>query len=263
MDLGINNRVAIVAAASQGLGYACALELAREGARIFLCSRDEARASDAARKIHEETGATVAGIAADITNERDVQRFVSFAQDQAGAVDILVTNCGGPTSGTFSQLDLAEYQKAFELIGMSAIRLAKLTLPSMRERKWGRIINITSISAKQPIDGGLLSNTMRAGLSAWAKTVSNEVAADNVTVNTVAPGYTLTEKQHEHAVARGRALGKSEDEMIKGWAVQAPINRLAAPGEIGSAVAFLASERASYITGITLQVDGGWTKGLL
>ena len=104
---------------------------------------------------------------------------------------------------------------------------------------------------------------MRAGLSAWAKTVSNEVAADNVTVNTVAPGYTLTEKQHEHAVARGRALGKSEDEMIKGWAVQAPINRLAAPGEIGSAVAFLASERASYITGITLQVDGGWTKGLL
>jgi 3-oxoacyl-[acyl-carrier protein] reductase len=239
MDLGINNRVALVAAASQGLGYACALELAREGARIFLCSRDQARASDAARKIHEETGATVAGIAADITEERDVQQFVSLARDQAGAIDIVVANCGGPTSGAFSQIDLAEYQKAFELVGMSAIRLAKLTLPAMRERKWGRIINITSISAKQPIEGGLLSNTIRAGLTAWAKTVSNEVASDNVTVNTVAPGYTLTEKQHEHAVTRGQALGKSEDDMIQSWAAQAPINRLADPGEIASAVAFL------------------------
>ena len=263
MDLGIQNRVAVVAAASQGIGYACALELAREGARVFLCSRDETRASEAARRIHEETGSAVAGIAADVTNEEASKRFVSIAQSQAGAIDILVTNSGGPAAGTFAQLDLESFQQAFAVAGMPAIRLAKLVLPGMRERRWGRIINITSVSVKQPIDGLLLSNTVRAGITGWAKTVSNEVAADNVTVNNVAPGYTLTEKQHEHAESRARAQGKTKEEMIALWAAQSPMNRLASPAEIGAAVAFLASERASYITGVTLQVDGGWTKSLL
>jgi 3-oxoacyl-[acyl-carrier protein] reductase len=263
MDLGIKDRVALVAAASQGLGYACALELAREGARVFLCSRDEARASAAARRIHEATGSSVAGFAADVTDEAAAERFVSLAESQAGKVDILVNNSGGPASGTFAQSDLDAFRTAWELAGLSAIRLAKLVLPGMRQRKWGRIINITSISVKQPIDGLLLSNTVRAALTGWAKTLSNEVAADNVTVNNIAPGYTLTEKQYEHATTRGSAQGKSQEEMIQLWASQTPMNRLAAPDEIGAAVAFLASERASYITGITLQVDGGWTKGLL
>ncbi|HXM35342.1 MAG TPA: SDR family oxidoreductase [Pyrinomonadaceae bacterium] len=262
MDLGIGNRVALVAAASKGLGFAAALELAREGARIFLCSRDEARAAEAAEKIHAVTGATVAGIAADVTDNDAIDRFVSLAREQAGQIDILVTNAGGPPTSSFADADLEMFRRAFELNAMSAIRLARLVLPQMRAQKWGRVINITSISSKQPVDGLLFSNTMRAGLTGWAKTVSNEVAADNVTVNNVAPGYTLTERQDELATARSRALGKTKDEMIALWASESPIRRLGRPEEIAAAIAFLASERASYITGVTLQVDGGWIKGL-
>ena len=263
MDLGLRNRVALVAAASKGLGFAAARELAREGARVFLCSRDEARASEAAQKIHDETGATVAGFAADVTDEQATEHFVALAKQQAGHIDILVTNAGGPPTSTFAAAELDMFRRAFELNGMSAIRLAKLVLPDMPAQKWGRIVNITSVSVKQPIDGLLFSNMVRAGLTGWAKTVANEVAADNVTVNNVAPGYTLTERQDELAQARGRALGKTKEEMIEVWAAQAPIRRLADPEEIAAAIAFLASERASYITGVTLQVDGGWVKGLL
>jgi 3-oxoacyl-[acyl-carrier protein] reductase len=262
MDLGIKDRVALVAAASRGIGYAAAFELASEGARVFLCSRDESRASDAAEKIHNETGADVAGIAADVTNGTDVERFVRLALERAGRVDICVTNAGGPPATIFDNTDIEMFRDAFELNALSAIRLAKLVLPGMRERKWGRIVNVTSISVKQPVEGLLLSNTVRAGLTSWAKTVSNEVAADGVTINNVAPGYTLTERQDELAIARGKALGKSKEEMIAMWASQTPAHRIAAPEEIAAAIAFLASERASYITGVTLQVDGGWTRGL-
>jgi 3-oxoacyl-[acyl-carrier protein] reductase len=262
MDLGIKDRVALVAAASKGIGFASARELAREGARVFLCSRDEKRASEAAQKIHEETGATVAGIGADVTDDQAIERFVNVARERAGRIDILVTNAGGPPAATFDQVDLDMFRKAFELNALSAIRLAKLVLPGMREQKWGRIINITSVSAKQPIDGLILSNTVRAGLTGWAKTVSTEVAADNVTVNNVAPGYTLTERQEQLAEARSAALGKSKDEIIATWATQGPMGRIGKPEEIAAAVAFLASERASYITGVTLQVDGGWIRSL-
>ena len=155
------------------------------------------------------------------------------------------------------------FRYAFELNAVSAIRFAKLVLPGMLERKWGRIINITSVSVKQPIDGLLLSNTVRAGLTGFAKTLSNEVASQGVTVNNVAPGYTLTERQDELAEVRGKAAGKSKQEVIDTWAVQAPMQRMANPQEIAAAVAFLASERASYITGVTLAVDGGWVKSLL
>lgn len=263
MDLGIKDRVALVAAGSKGIGFAVALEFAREGARVFLCSRDEKRASEAAQKIHDETGATVAGIGADVTDERAVERFVSLAHERAGRIDILVTNAGGPPTSSFAESDLYAFRKAFELNALSAIRLAKLVMPGMREQKWGRVVNITSISAKQPIDGLLYSNTVRAALTGWAKTVSNEVAADNVTVNNVAPGYTLTGRQDELAEARSKALGKSKEEIIASWATQGPMGRIGQPDEIAAAVVFLASERASYITGVTLQVDGGWVRGLL
>src|SRR6266550_5184394 len=263
MDLGIKNRVAIVAAASRGIGFACARELAREGARVFLCSRDANHASEAAKKIHEETGADVAGIACDVTNDADVQAFVNLAIERGGQIDICVTNAGGPPAKVFAETDLDLFRQAFEQNALSAIRLAKLVLPGMLERKWGRIINITSVSVKQPIDGLLLSNTVRAGLTGWAKTVSTEVAADNITVNNVAPGYTLTERQEELATARAAATGKPKEEMIGLWATQVPMRRLASPEEIAAAVAFLASERASYITGVTLQVDGGWVRSLL
>ena len=262
MDLGIKDRVALVAAGSKGIGFAAALELAREGARVFLCSRDEAHASQAAQRIHDETGAAVAGVGADVTDDQAVQRFVSLARARAGRVDILITNAGGPPASSFADAQLETFRRAFELNALSAIRLAKLVLPGMRAQRWGRIVNITSVSAKQPIDGLLFSNTVRAALTGWAKTVSNEVAADNVTVNNVAPGYTLTERQKELARSRSLALGKSKEEIIGSWATQGPMGRIGRPEEIAAAVAFLASERASYITGVTLQVDGGWVRGL-
>jgi 3-oxoacyl-[acyl-carrier protein] reductase len=262
MDFGLKDRVALVAAGSKGIGFAAALELAREGARVFLCSRDEARASDAAQRIHEETGAAIAGVGADVTDDRAVERFVGLARERAGRIDILITNAGGPPPSSFADAQLEDFRRAFELNALSAIRLAKLVLPGMRAQKWGRIINITSVSAKQPIDGLLFSNTVRAALTGWAKTVSNEVAPDNVTVNNVAPGYTLTQRQEEVARLRSVALGKSKEEIIASWATQGPMGRIGKPEEIAAAVAFLASERASYITGVTLQVDGGWVRGL-
>jgi 3-oxoacyl-[acyl-carrier protein] reductase len=263
MDLGLKDRVALVAAASRGIGFAAARELSREGARVFLCSRDDAHATEAAAKIQAETGIEVTGLRADVTDNAGTARFVDEAMRHADRIDICVTNAGGPPSTVFADTDIEMFRNAFELNALSAIRLAKLVLPGMRERKWGRIINITSVSVKQPIEGLLLSNTVRAGLTGWAKTLSNEVASDGVTVNNVAPGYTLTERQDELAEARGKAMGKSKEEMVEFWASQTPIKRMASPQEIAAAIAFLASERASYITGVTLQVDGGWVRSLL
>lgn len=262
MDFGLQGRVALVAAASGGIGYASARELASEGASVFLCSRDEGRAREAAERIQSETGVETVGVRADVTDDGDAERFVAAAVEAKGRIDVLVTNAGGPPSGTFDDMELDAYRRAFELNALSAVRLARLVVPSMRERRWGRVVNITSMSAKQPIEGLLLSNTVRAGLTGWAKTLSSEVAPYGVTVNNVAPGWTLTSRQDEHAEARAKKLGLSKDEIIAGWTRDVPAGRMAAPEEIAAAVAFLASERASYITGVTLQVDGGWVKGL-
>jgi 3-oxoacyl-[acyl-carrier protein] reductase len=262
MDFGIRDRVALVAAASRGIGFGAALELAREGARVFLCSRDEERAQAAAEQISKETGVEVIGVQADVTKDEDARRFVSLAEDRGGRVDILVTNAGGPPAATFEEADLEMYRKAFELNALSAIRLAQLVVPGMRQRRWGRIVNITSISVKQPIMGLLLSNTVRAGLTGWAKTLSAEIAADNVTVNSVAPGYTMTERQDELTEAKAKATGKTKEELMEMRTAEIPMRRSASVEEIAAAVAFLASERASYITGVTLQVDGGWVRSL-
>ena len=262
MDLGLRDRVAIVAAASRGLGFAAARELAREGARVFLCSRDEERAQRAAERIALETGTEVVGARADVTNDEDTARFVRLAEERAGRVDILVTNAGGPPAATFADASLEMYRRAFELNAISAIRLAQLVVPGMRERRWGRIINITSISVKQPIMGLIFSNTIRAGLTGWAKTLSAEIAAEGVTVNSVAPGYTQTERQDEVMEANARSSGRTKEELMEMRAAEIPMRRSASAEEIAAAVAFLASERASYITGVTLQVDGGWVRSL-
>jgi len=261
MDLGLKGRVGLVAAASAGIGYASALELAREGARLFICSRDEGRIRAAAERIAAETGAEVTGVAADVTSDEEAERFVRAATDAAGRVDVLVTNAGGSPGSTFEETGLEMYRRAFELNALSAVRLAALVVPGMRARRWGRVVNVTSISVKQPIAGLLLSNTVRAGLTGWAKTLSNEVAAEGVTVNNVAPGWTLTARQEEHAVERGARLGRTKEEMVEAWASEVPMRRMARAEEIAAAVAFLASERASYITGQTLVVDGGWVRG--
>jgi 3-oxoacyl-[acyl-carrier protein] reductase len=214
MDLGLKGRVALVAAASGGIGYAAALELAREGARVFVCSRDAARIEAAAERIRAETGAEVSGVAADVTSDEDAAAFVGAALAAAGRVDVLVTNAGGSPGSNAAETGLEMYRRAFELNALSAVRLAGLVVPGMRERRWGRVVNVTSISVKQPIQGLLLSNTVRAGLTGWAKTLSNEVAAEGVTVNNVAPGWTLTARMAQLAVERGRELGRSKVEMI-------------------------------------------------
>ena len=263
MDLQMNGKTALVTGASVGIGKAIAFALAREGVDVAICARRKEPLEAAASQIARETNRKVVAIPADLTKPVDAEAFVKEAHTALGRIDILVNNAGGPPSTTFADTDLEMFRKAFELNALSAIRLAKLVLPGMRAQQWGRIVNITSVSVKQPIDGLLLSNTVRAGLTGWAKTVSTEVAADNVTVNNVAPGYTLTERQEELATARAAATGKPKEEMIGMWAAQVPMRRLASAEEIGAAVAFLASERASYITGVTLQVDGGWVRSLL
>jgi 3-oxoacyl-[acyl-carrier protein] reductase len=260
MDLGLKNRVAIVAAASRGIGFACAREL-RVRVRFSLLARRATCVRGSAEDSPKP--ARRRGHRRDVRNDAEVRGFVNLAVERGGQIDICVTNAGGPPAKTFAETDLEVFREAFELNALSAIRFAKLVLPGMLEHKWGRLINITSVSVKQPIDGLLLSNTVRAGLTGWAKTVSNEVAAQGVTVNNVAPGYTLTERQDELAEVRGKAAGKSKQEIIESWALQAPIRRMAQPEEIAAAVTFLASERASYITGVTLAVDGGWVRSLL
>jgi 3-oxoacyl-[acyl-carrier protein] reductase len=263
MDLGLKNKVALVVASSRGLGRAVAEELAAEGASLLLCARDAQTLTETAASIAVCSGAHVLAVPADVTVIEDIKRLVEAGIERFGRIDILVTNAGGPPAGTFDQLTREQWDEAIKLTLLSAVELARQVLPGMRERRWGRIINITSIAVKQPVDGLLLSNSLRAGLTGFARTLANEVASEGITVNNVMPGYTRTERLVELLEFLAQKQGTSIEEVRGTWEKEIPMGRLGEPPELAATIAFLASERASYITGTSIQVDGGWIRSLL
>jgi len=263
MDLGLKNRVALVAAASQGLGRAVAEELAAEGASLVLCARNPTTLAETAAAIADSTGAHVLAVPADVTDVEQITRLVQSGNERFGRIDILVTNAGGPPAGRFDQITREQWEQASRLTLFSAIELARQVLPGMKERRWGRILNITSIAVKQPVENLMLSNSLRAGLTGFARTLANEVAADGVTVNNILPGYTRTERLDELANMMAGKLGISAAEFRAKWEQEIPMRRLGEPREFAALTAFLVSERASYITGTSIQVDGGWIRSLL
>lgn len=262
MDLGLRGKIAVVAAASRGLGRAVAEELAAEGASVVMCARGETALHEAAAAIRASSDAEVEAVVADVARPGDVERLVKTAHDRFGRVDILVTNAGGPPSGKFESLGPEKWSDAVQLTLLSTVNLCRAVLPGMRERRWGRIINVTSITVKQPVEGLMLSNSLRAGVTGFARTLANEVARDGITVNNILPGYTRTQRVEELARATAAREKISVAEAMKKSEAEIPMRRLGEPKEFAALAAFLASERASYITGTSIQVDGGWIKSL-
>ena len=262
MDLELGGKVALVAASSQGLGRAIAAELAAEGAAVVLCARGT-EALEAARAALAATGATVSAVPGDLTRVEDVRRIAAAAQAAHGRVDVLVTNAGGPPPGPFESHDDDALMAAFRLTLMSTVELIRAVLPGMKERGFGRILNVTSIAVKQPVENLMLSNALRAAVTGMARTLANETAAHGVTVNNLLPGYTATDRVQELALAQAKARGVRPDDVVAGWKGQIPAGRLGEPRELAALAAFLASPRAAYITGQSIAVDGGWIRGLL
>ena len=263
MDLGLKGRVAIVAAASKGLGRAVAAELGREGAQVAICARNAADVERTASSIRETTGNAIFWQALDVTDAARVQQFVDAVEKRFGRVDICVTNAGGPPAKTFLEISLEEWRVAVELTLLSAVYFAREVLPRMRKNKWGRLVTITSMAVKQPIDGLLLSNSIRAAVTGLARTLANEFGKDGITVNNVCPGYTLTERLDELAEKQARDASVPREKIFERWTSQIPLGRLARPEEFAALVTFLVSERASYINGTSITVDGGWVRSLL
>lgn len=263
MDLGLSGRAAIVAGASRGLGRAVARSLAGEGCRVVVNARGEDRLRETAADIEEATGTRVVPMAGDVRDEATARRLVETATEELGRLDVVVTNAGGPPSGGFADMEPADYEEALELNLLSAVRLVHAAVPVMREAGWGRIVAITSVSVKQPIPGLLLSNVARPGVVGFIKSIAAELAPHGILCNCVAPGYMATERVEELLRDRAEAAGRSVEEIREEQAAAVPIGRIGDPAELGDVVAFLASERAGYLTGLTLQVDGGYVKGLL
>jgi 3-oxoacyl-[acyl-carrier protein] reductase len=262
MDLGLQGKVALVAAASKGLGYACALELAREGAKVALSSRSQEAIRDAAERITQETGAETLPIVADVTQAAEVERMVAETVARFGALHIIVANSGGPPPGTFETLTEAQWQTGLDSTLYTLTRMVYAALPYLKAAQWGRILVITSTAVRQPIPNLLLSNTFRAGIVGLCKTLSTEFASYGITVNNVAPGSFDTDRLKALHTRVADAQGISFEEARHKVLTNIPMGRLGNPEELASLVAFLASERASYITGQTLLVDGGQTLGL-
>jgi 3-oxoacyl-[acyl-carrier protein] reductase len=261
MDLGIRGRVALVAASSRGLGRAIASELAAEGVNLVLCARDQAPLDAAADEIRAAHSVEVLSQTADVTREEEVQALVGSALYRFHRLDILVANCGGPRAGGFSDLEPRDWQQGLELNLISTMLLARAAVPLMRRDRWGRIVAVTSISVKQPIAGLMLSNISRLGVLGFAKTLAHELGPEGITVNVVCPGYTRTDRVVSLARETAAREGLAEGEVVRRWTETIPMGRLGEPEELAALVAFLVSERASYITGVSIQVDGGWVRG--
>lgn len=262
MDLGIRGRVALVAASSRGLGRAIATELGAAGVRLVLCARDESALQRTAADIVRETGADVDAIPADLSKREDVQRLLQTVLERLEHVDILVTNAGGPPSGPFESLDADAWDAAYRLTLQSAVELTRGLLPEMKRRRWGRILNVTSITVKQPVENLMLSNSLRAAVTGFARTLANEVAPYGITVNNLLPGYTRTDRVVQLAEATSQREGVSVEDVQSRIESQIPMGRMGEPAEFAALAAFLASERASYITAQSIAVDGGWIRGL-
>jgi 3-oxoacyl-[acyl-carrier protein] reductase len=263
MDLGIKGKIALVAAASKGLGRAVAEELAAEGASLVLCARGEEALQATCAAIEAAYGVPVLGIAADLATPAGVAKVTEAALAHFGRVDILVTNAGGPPAGTFEQHSAEAWDAATKLLLTSVVELTRAVLPSMKAHGWGRILNITSIAVKQPVAGLMLSNSLRAAVTGFARTLATEVAAAGITVNNILPGYTRTDRVEHLALATATKENISTAEATARWTAEIPMRRLGEPAEFAALAAFLCSARASYITGTSTAVDGGWIKSLL
>ena len=262
MNLGIAGKVALVCGASRGLGRALADELAAEGASLGLCARDAGTLEPVAREIAAAGGARVVALAGDLSVAGEPRRVVEACLAELGRLDILVVNTGGPPSGPADSFGPADWEQATALLLTSAVGLASSAVPGMRAQGWGRILFVTSIAAKQPVESLVLSNSLRAAVTGYAHTLAREVAADGITVNTILPGWTATERVVELFDAGALREGISPEEMRARVEAEIPIGRMAEPREFAALGAFLVSERASYITGQALVVDGGWIRGL-
>ena len=262
MDLGLQGKVAVVCGASRGIGFATARLFAAEGAAVVLVARDATSLGDAGDRLRAE-GGTVCEVVADLATTDGIAHAIDGVMRQHGRCDVLVTNTGGPVTGSVLAHDWTAWQAASELLLRSAVELTRAFVPGMRERRWGRVIGITSVAVKKPVPSLVLSNSLRAAVTGYFRTLADEVGPDGVTVNTVLPGYTATERLDALATATTARLGVSREQVFDRWRAEASVARLGAPDEVAAAIVFLASAHAGFITGQALCVDGGATRTLL